>query len=162
MEKHQQGKFSRLTFLNPKAKTRTVSSPCISTPYLVSDLSFASESSPFPFPGPHSTPTVCFQTCLSTPHYHWPGDSCLCPCLSSSQLLPLLPSCHFSVVSLDQSLPSLALAPLPVGYTALGSGRCFLSSISSGSPNRINNSISTLLPFVLSNNCWEAGQRCQK
>lgn len=154
MEKYQQGKFSRLTFLNPKAKTRTVSSPCISTPYLVSDLSFASESSPFPFPGPHPTPTLCLQTCLSTPHCHWRGDSCLCPCLSSSLLLPSPPSCHFSEVSLDPSLPSLALA--------LGSGLCFLRSILSGSPNRINSSISTLLPFVLSNNCWEAGKSCQK
>lgn len=105
-------------------------------------------------PGPCPTPPVCFQTCLSTLHYHRARDSCLCPHLSSSLLLPLPPSCHLSVVSPDPSLPSLALALLPVRHTVLGSAPRSLGFISSGSPN---SSIHKLLPFVPSNN-WEAGK----
>lgn len=111
MEKHQQGKFSSLTFLNPWAKTRAASSPGLPTPRLVSDLSFASElhthSALALVPHLWSASTRVQQHFIITKQ----------ETLASPEATPALqPLPVASLASPGPPHPALALVSPPVGY----------------------------------------------
>lgn len=155
MEKHQQGKFSSLTFLNPQAKTRAASSPRVPTPHPVSDLSFASElhthSALALVPHLRSASTRVRQ------HFIITTEETLASALVPPEAAPALqPLPVTSLVSPGPPHRALALAPLPVGYRVLRSDHVPQVHFIWFSCNTENcSSICMLLPFVSSNTCQE-------
>lgn len=111
MEKHQQGKFSSLTFLNPRAKTRAASSPGLLTPRLVSDLSFTSELHT------HSAlafvPHLCSASTRVQQHFMITKQETLASPEATPALQPLPVA---SLASSGPPHPALALVSPPVGY----------------------------------------------